>query len=244
MKTVINDLSFKYMFSSKEEAVQAVHTWLDLCNELTSKKVRRVQEIYGNSLDVLTEIAPNYKLIQLVQEFRDREDRSRLLGILTNSISYDIELEDLIYIDDRPAEAATFVKSDGMLISLCSKPFWENPKLEGKQGDGTVLIDNVSKKEHIMFHSEKLGIRYYEANKKHGKKPYIRSGGMIASEMDLSEEIAQKVLDEAVEISGHLYGVNEGKFYEFKKTEKNTYHGYNNAALSKEMQQKIIELWK
>lgn len=73
-----------------------------------------------------------------------------------------------------------------------------------------------------------------------GKKEYIRSGGIKASAMDLSDEQAQNVLDHAVEINNHLYGMYEGKLYEFKKTERNIYHGYRNTVLGKDLE-KMIE---
>lgn len=55
MKTVINDISFEFMFSSREEAISAFHNWLDICKELSHEKVRRVQEFYGNSRTGKTE---------------------------------------------------------------------------------------------------------------------------------------------------------------------------------------------
>lgn len=239
MKAVINELSFQYKFFSKKSAVNAVHQWLDICKELSASRIRRVQEIYGNPIDTSAEIAPDYKIIQLIQEFRDREERSRLLGILLNSRSYATESEQEVWIDGKKSTAGTFVYKEGLLISLNSNTIFENEKITAVCNDEPVQIDNLAKMEHIQLHSDKLGIRYYEHNKKHGKKPYIRVGGVKASEMDLSQDIAQAVLDEAVEIGGHLYGYYNGCCYEFKKTEKNTYHGYKNMDVEKDTQKKI-----
>lgn len=239
MKAVINDVSFEYKFSSKEAAISAFHQWLEICKELGQKKVRRVQELYGNTVDTSLEIAPDYKIIQLIQEFRDREDRSRLLGILLNSRKYMIEGKEEVCIDNKTSEAGTFAFDDGILISLYSDLIFENSKIEGELKGDIVQIDNISKLEHIEEHSMKLGIRYYEHNSKHGKKPYIRSGGVIASEMDLHPELAQEVLDKAIQIDGHLYGCHEKNYYEFRNTEKNTYHGYKNMELPKEIRRKI-----
>lgn len=238
---VINDNSFDYPFASKENAIDAFHQWLDICKELQKKRVRRVQEIYGNQIDSSIEIAPNYKIIQLVQEFRDREDRSMLLGVLLNSRTYLDKTEIEVLIDGKLSKAGAVAYENGMLVSLNSSSVFENERVQGVSDEKLIEIDNLSKREHIEVHSEKLGIRYYEPNIKHGKKPYIRSGGVISSEMDLSEDIAQEVLDGAIEIDGHLYGYHNEYFYEFRRTEKNIYHGYKNTELSKELKRKIIK---
>ena len=117
---MINELSFQYKFFSKKSAVNAVHQWLDICKELSASRIRRVQEIYGNPIDTSAEITPDYKIIQLIQEFRDREERSRLLGILLNSRSYAIESEQEIWIDGKISTAGAFVYQEGLLISLNS----------------------------------------------------------------------------------------------------------------------------
>lgn len=242
MKAVINDVSFQYRFPTKQSAVEAVHQWLDICKEISKKRVRRVQEIYGSRIDTSIEIAPDYKMIQLVQEFKDREERSRLLGVLLNSRAYAAEPDKEFSIDGHRSEAGAFAGADGILISLNSDSVFENETIHALCCQKPVEIDNLSKTEHIRIHSDKLGIRYYEHNKKHGKNAYIRAGGMTASEMDLTQETAQMVLDHAVEAGGHLYGYYEENYYEFRKTEKNTYHGYKNKNLTKEIKKKILEL--
>lgn len=241
MKTVINDISFEYMFSSREEAISAFHDWLDICKEMSHEKVRRVQEFYGNSMNTSLEIAPNYRIIQLIQEFKDREDRRRLLGILLNSRSYEVNDNSKVYINKKEFKAGAFAYDNGILISLCSDLLFENDKIEAEYEEGKIEIDNLSRKNHIQTHSEKLGIRYYEHNKKHGKRSYLRSGGVVASEMDVTLEEAQQILNGAIEINGHLYGYYNCSFYEFKKTEKNIYHGYKNTELPKELKNKIIQ---
>lgn len=238
MKAVINDVSFQYKFATKNEAVLAYHQWLHICEQLNQKKVRRVQEIYGNSIDTSMEVAPDYKIIQLIQEFQDRDERRRLLGILLNSRNYSMK-ERNIYINEKYSEAASLAYEDGILISICSNAIFESEYVLGILEQAEISIDNISKESHIKSHCAKLGIRYYEHNEKHGKRPYIRSGGSIASEMDLSDEIAQKVLDEAIELKGHLYGYYNGSYYEFRRTLKNTYHGYKKIDLSKDMEKKI-----
>lgn len=62
--------------------------------------------------------------------------------------------------------------------------------------------------------------------------------------MDLKEDVAQTVLDHSIEIDGHLYGYYNENFYEFRKTEKNTYHGYRNRNLPKELKIAIKEQYR
>lgn len=159
MRAVLNDIAFGYRFASKELAVAAVHNWLDLCMRLGEPGVTRVQEIYGNPVDMETEIAPKYKMIQLVQEFKDREDRSRLLGLLMNSRCF--EENDTVVIDGRESAAAAFVGGDGVLVSLLSNEIFASPMIDGLRGDEQVVVDNISKDEHLRQHAGKLGIRYY-----------------------------------------------------------------------------------
>lgn len=240
MRVIINDISFEYKFSSKEAAVSAFHKLLDICKELMKQRVRRVQEIYADKIDVHIEAAENYKIIQLVQEFKDREDRSRLLGILLNSPTYH-EVDKVVYIDGKISKAGAAAYEGGILISLASSIIFETEKIKGVHESTEIEIDNLSQMEHIKSHSDKLGIRYFEPNKKHGSKEYIRSGGVTVSEMDLPDDVAQAVLDHAIEINGHLYGYYNEKFYEFKRTEKNIYHGYRNKGLSKALKIRIRE---
>ncbi len=243
MRVIINDISFEYKFASKEAAINAFHNLLNICKELMMQRVRRVQEIYADKIDVYIEVAEDYKIIQLVQEFRDKEDRRRLLGLLMNSPTYH-ESDQKVYIDEKLSKAGGAAYEDGILVSLISNVIFENEKVSGKCEDTDIEIDNLSYVKHVKIHSEKLGIRYYEFNKKHGLKAYVRSGGMIASEMDLKEDVAQTVLDHSIEIDGHLYGYYNENFYEFRKTEKNTYHGYRNRNLPKELKIAIKEQYR
>lgn len=238
MRAVINDVPFQYKFATKDHAVAAYRQWLNICDQLKQEKVRRVQEIYGNSIDTSMEVAPDYKIIQLIQEFQDRDDRRRLLGVLLNSRSYSVK-KPQIYIDGKYSEAASLAYENGILISICSDAIFESNSVLGRLEHDEVFIDNISKESHIENHSAKLGIRYYEPNEKHGKKSYIRAGGNVASEMDLSDTIAQKVLDEAIEFKGHLYGYYNGNYYEFRRTHGNTYHGYKKTDLSKDIEKQI-----
>jgi hypothetical protein len=238
MKAVINDVSFEYEFLSKEEAIEAFHQWLNVCIELEKDRVGRVQEFYGNAVDATKDIAPDYKIIQLVQAFQDREQRTKLLGILMNSRSFDVGEKRFLF-DGKESRSGVLACEDGILISLLSNVMFAEETVEGTIGKESVVVDNISKEKHIDYHADKLGIRYYEKNRKHGRKSYVRSGGVKASEMDLEDDIAQQVLDAAIDLDGRLYGCYEGKYYEFRKTGGNTYHGFRNSDLSKDEERRI-----
>ena len=78
--------------------------------------------------------------------------------------------------------------------------------------------------EHISRDRFLPGIRKYEFNPKH--KVNVGWG----SEMPLSDEDAQKLLNIALPIDGdqerHLVAAYKGKYYSFRKHHGNCYHGY------------------
>ena len=84
MIAVINDVSFQYPFATIELAVKNMHQFLDICKRIEKEEATNIQEIKTGLIDSQMEIVPNYKLIQLVQEFKNREERSLLISILTN----------------------------------------------------------------------------------------------------------------------------------------------------------------
>lgn len=88
MIAVINDVSFQYPFATKELAVQYMHQFLDICKRIQKDEITNIKKIRTGLVDSQTYIGPDYKLIQLIQEFKGREERSLLLGILTNRGTY------------------------------------------------------------------------------------------------------------------------------------------------------------
>ena len=111
----------------------------------------------------------------------------------------------------------------------------------GTIGTEEVSIKNISRKEHIQLYRSMPGIRCYEPNKKHRRKPYIDAAGRYVDAMDLNDEEAQKLLNHAIEINGNLYGKKNGQYYCFQRHHDNCYHGYQSNELEVHITNKIDE---
>ena len=64
----INDLSFRFAFSSEQQALAAVEEFVDICKELEKPKCTNVDRLLSVRIDTTCEVAPNCKLIQLIQK--------------------------------------------------------------------------------------------------------------------------------------------------------------------------------
>lgn len=236
----MNDLSFGNMFSSKEEAVQKVHQWMDICKKIESGETTAVETLYSVLLNTSAEIAPDYPLINLVREFQTRDEKRYLMHLLANLNTPESLPEIPFCLEGKCSHICAWAREQ-FVISLVSDTVYELPVLDGKVGAETVTIKNLSKQEHIQQYEEILGIRHYERNKKHRKEPYTDVAGRYVDAMDLDDQEAQKLLDQAVEIEGNLYGKRKGQYYCFQKHHRNCYHGYQNNELGLHIRNKIDE---
>ncbi len=227
MIAVINDVSFQYPFATIELAVENMHQFLDICKRIEKEEVTNIQEIKTGFIDSQMEIGPDYKLIQLIQEFKDREERSLLISILTNKGTYREENGDICRIDGKNSSVCAHGIGN-ILVSLLSNPLFSHPILKGNVDEKEVELRNLSKDEHIDYYRNELGLRRYIANDKKHKfdreNPYGK--GKIGSRMDLRDEEAQELLNKAVYIKGRLYAKKDGCYYAFQNERDIDYHGY------------------
>lgn len=244
MIVAINDLSFNRNFSNKNEAINKVHQWMDICKEIESQETTAVEKLYSVMLNTSAEIAPDYPLIDLVKEFETRDERRYLLHLLTNLSQPENMPQDPFCLKGECSYICSWAKEEG-IVSLESDPLFGESILEGKVKQEKVSIKNISKQEHIRLYEEFLGIRHYEANKKHRKQPYIDAAGRYVAAMDLSDLEAQELLNRAVEIEGNIYGKRNGQYYSFQRHHDNYYHGYQNNNLGLHIRNKIdAECWE
>lgn len=225
MIAAINDLSFEKTFQSKEEAVQKLHQWLDVCRKIEAQETTAIAKLYSAEINTSAEIAPGYPLIQMVREFQTKDERRYLIHLLSNLGKPDHLGEIPFQLGDSSSYICAWAK-DGFLISLETDWIFKQPIIEGELGTEKVPIKNLSGQEHIQLYEELLGIRHFEPNKKHRKESYIDAAGRYVSAMDLNDEEAQKLLNGAVEIDGKLYGKQNGRYYCFQKHHDNYYHLY------------------
>lgn len=239
MIAVINDLSFEKIFPNKNQAVNKVRQWMDICKRIESQETTAIDDINSVMLNTSAEIAPDYPFIQLVKEFETRDERRYLIHLLTNLNKPESMPEEPFYLRGKCSYICPLAK-ETVLISLESDDLFGNPILTGRVNQEEVFIKNISKQDHILLYEGFLGIRHYEANKKHRKQPYIDSAGRYVDAMDLDDMEAQELLNHAIEIEGNLYGKRNNQYYSFQRHHGNYYHGYQNNELGLHIR-KIID---
>lgn len=229
MIAVINDISFQYSFATRGLAIEYVHKFLNICKMIKREEVTNVNEIKTGIIDTQMEISPGFKLIQLIQSFQTREERTFLLSLLTNQGTY--RCEEGNSNPCRIAEKKSLVCAyaiDNILISLLSHALFDSPVVKGIIAGKEIDIRNISKQDHIDCYRKELGIRKYIANDKKHKfdrdNPYGK--GKVGSRMDLNDEEAQKLLNRAVEIKGRLYAKRNNYYYAFQNERDIDFHGY------------------
>lgn len=240
MVAVINDISFQYSFAAKEFAVENMHKFLDICKRIEKEEITNIREIRTGLIDSQTEIGPDYKLIQLIQEFKGSEERTLLLGILTNKGTYR-EDEGILCEIDGKVSAICSQGVDNILVSLLSNPIFALPVIKGSIAEKEVELRNLSKDEHIDYYRNELGLRRYIANAKKHKfdreNPYGK--GKTGSRMDLYDEEAQELLNRAVKIKGRLYAKKNGNYYAFQNERDIDYHGYRADDLGEDIKRQL-----
>lgn len=240
MIAVINDVSFRYPYDTAELAIQNMHQFLDICKRIEKDDITNIKEIRTGLIDTQIDISPRYKLIQLIQEFRNREERSFLISILTNRGTYQEPECEVCKIDNK--ESTICIQGiDNFLISLLSNKVFSMPIIQGIIGEKVVDLRNLSTNQHIEHYRIELGIRRYIANDKKHKfdRENAYGKGKIGSRMDLLDEEAQILLNKAIYIKGNLYAKRNGYYYAFQKERDVNYHGYRVEDLSEDIKSRL-----
>lgn len=240
MIAVINDISFQYPYATVELAVESMNQFLNICKRIEKGEITNVQEIKTGVVDTQIDIVPNYKLVQLIQVFKGREERSLLISLLTNKGTYKQEEGSVCRIDDKESSICAYGISN-FLISLLSNPIFSLPTVEGIVDKKKVQLRNLSKDEHIEHYRNELGIRRYIANDKKHKFDRENSygKGKIASRMDLHDKEAQELLNKAIDIKGRLYAKENGYYYAFQNERDVDYHGYRVDDLGEDIRRQL-----
>lgn len=227
MIAVINDISFQYTFATKKLAIEYMHKFLDICKRIKRKEVTNIYDIKTGIIDAQQEISPDFKIIQLLQNFQTREERTFLLSLLTNQGTYRTEQGKLCKIDGKESFVCGYAINN-ILISLLSDVLFEKPVIKGIVAGDEISLRNLSKMEHINYYRKELGLRRYIANEKKHKfgRDNLYGKGRVGSRMDLHDEEAQDLLNKAVIIKGRLYAKKNGHYYAFQNERDIDYHGY------------------
>ena len=240
MIAVVNDVSFEYQFDTIKNAIDYMHRFLDICKRIETEEVTNIQEIRTGVIDTQVNIAPDYKLIQLIQEFKEREERSFLLSILTNRGTYMADEEcDCLIAGKKSSVCAQAI--DNFLISLLSNEIFAQSLIRVTIEQNEVELRNISKCEHLDYYRNELGLRRWIANSVKHKpdrdNPYGK--GKVGSRMDLDDEEAQELLNQAIYIKGRLYGKKDGKYYAFQNERDINYHGYIADDMGEDIKRKL-----
>jgi hypothetical protein len=228
MEIAINDLSFSFLFYSEKQALMALRKFIYLCKEIEyGNRCTKVERLVVGKIDKMTELAPNCKLIKLIQQLKSRDEQKYLLGLLTNRE----KIKEMPQLPFCYKEKESFVCAwavDKAVVSLASEAGLSGSEIRGKIGMEAVSIANLSEEAHIDVHGERLGVRIFQANDEKHKKERVNyyGKGKSASPMDLDDATAQNLLNHAIWIKGRLYGRKHGKNYAFQCTGGNVYHGY------------------
>lgn len=227
MIAVINDISFQYPFATRELAIEYMHRFLELCKRIKKEEMTNVNEIKTGVIDTQREISPDYKLVQLLQNFQTREERTFLLSLLTNQGTYYSEEGKPCLIGKKESFVCSYA-IDNILISLLSNALFGSPVVKAIFEEEEIEIRNLSKEEHINYHRKELGIRRFIANDKKHKldRDNFYGKGKVGSRMDLQDKDAQDLLNKAIEIKGRLYAKKNGYYYAFQNEQDIDYHGY------------------
>ena len=240
MDIAINDISFMYKMSSLEEAKSALLKLENVTTYLKSDSVTKVRYIMNDDYKVnaATLMTDSHSLSAIIQSIQDIETKRRLIDLLVNCNTVHATDIPVVTIEGNKSELCSLFK-DSFVVSLCSNKLFVKNVLDAIYEDAKIQIRNISDRTHVDYYRSELGIRVYEKNPKHSTKEYTRSGGENVSIMPLEDDIAQKVLNRAIEIDGKLYGMLEGEFYEFPRTRDNIFHGFQRMDLDVHIKQEI-----
>lgn len=251
MLIVLNDIALKFKFPDKYTAIRKIKELIQIVIEL--KKENMDLRITSNFSLKDMELAEGYYFSQLFYEPQNVFDRNYQTALKTFFTKYRrcvLDESEVEYLGVYSSQCAYAHKNNGNLLSLQTKDdfagdfFACHYYAEGKNKPDLceyLTIRNLAVKEHINIHRFQLPIRKYEFNPKHK----INSGW--GTEMDLSDEIAQNVLNKAIVAEldpKHLIAKYNGKYYSFRCHLDVYYHGYWDNTMPENLRHRLDELEK
>ena len=243
MRLIVNDISWQIEIHDKNEIVQSLSDFAELCkyvirksHNLDDKRIYSVQPVEAKQYCSFA------KMKGYLKEIDDKECRDLIIGVINNSPTIEVKDESPMQLQGYQTFVFSIAQENDVLLSMNTTEWLRQDSLTGCDGFKQKTIKNIYSIAQSYVHKSTLGYRIYKMNPKHNHKGEIkRKKGMINSPMDLDDQTAQKVLDEAIpdEWTGDrkdlnsvskykspkLYAKYEGKYYEFQGID-NIYHGY------------------
>lgn len=229
MRIVFNDLSTRYLFRDKYEAMENIKIGLE-----TLAKLRLLNpsfKLWSQGAISYAQLATGYYFNQIFHESNDVfEQKYKVLfrTILKNFNAIKEDAGIFEFEGEVSTQCAWAYRNQNVVFSFSSREEFQQSDFEGQYFQDEMQpckakLYNISNQEHIELYKKILKIRKYEFNPKHK----INCGW--GSDMDLTDEEAQKVLNLAVEAGDenkHLVAKYNGKYYSFRCHYDNCYHGY------------------
>ncbi len=249
MLIVLNDIAIKFKFPDKYMAIDKIKELLETVIELKKENMDFMVSSNFSLKDI--ELADGYYFSQLFYEPQSVFGRNYQTALKTFFTKYKrcaLDESEVGYLGVYSNQCAYAYKNNGNLLSLQTKDDFSEDFLschyfvEGKDKPGLcedIKIRNLAVKKHINIHRFQLPIRKYEFNPKHK----VNSGW--GTEMDLSDETAQRVLDKAIVVGSdpkHLIAKCNGRYYSFRCHWDVYYHGYWDNTMPENLRHRLDEL--
>lgn len=240
MLIVLNDIAFNLKYSDKYKAIKCMKQLIEVLVELR-KADSGFKVCACNRLEE-GELAEGYSISKLFsesEELFEKKYKSALRTFLLNPNIIDQGNGEIEYKGIFSKQCAYAYENEGVLLSISIEEF-ENEDVECRyyieNGRKNVILNNLSHKNHIEIDRYILPIRKYEFNPKH------KINGGWGSEMDLSDEEAQIVLNKAIKAkkdSKHLIAKHNGNYYSFRQHLDICYHGYRDDSMPQNLKNKL-----
>jgi hypothetical protein len=229
MHFLINELSFIAQASTKYEADALMVMLVNVITEL--EPIQGDDPIQVHSSFASRKVSIDWSIKQWVYEKlkspTERQIGSLFVRLMSQGPFIDRTLSELLDyhecqfnnqdVSESSLAGAAYLK--GALISLKNAPEFVGECFQVKFSiDGRLYEDLEIHNLTEVGQSNKLRPRYVPSTK--------HASGGWGTLMDLSDEVAQAVLDKGIVSGRQIYGYFEGKFYEFQSDNAGGFHGY------------------
>ncbi len=229
MHFLINELSFIGQATTKYEADELMAMIVNIIAELEPIQGEDPIQVHSSFTNRNISVGCSVKqwVYEKLKSSNNRQIASIFVRIMTQGPFIDRTLnESLNYheckfneqdVSESSLAGAAFLK--GTLISLKNAPEFSDACVQVRFSTDSKVYENVKISNLTdVSQANKLRPRYVPSPK--------HAVGGWGTLMDLSDQVAQTVLDKGVVNGRQIYGYFEGKFYEFQSDNAGGFHGY------------------
>lgn len=229
MHFLINELSFIVQSNNKYEADSLMGMLVKIIDELESIRGKDLIQVHStfSSCKLFIDFTVKDWVYEKLHS-ANRRDASLFVRIMTKGPFIDKTLDQVLAyhecqfnskdVSGSSLAGAAYLK--GTVISLEYAPEFAGEYLEVRYSEDGEIYENLPVAN--LFHvnqAQQLRPRYISS-------PKHASPNGWGTIMNLSDEVAQLVLDKGIINGKQIYGYYDGKFYEFQPDNADGYHGY------------------